>query len=129
MPRATTAGFSLIETLIAFALVVTIVSAGYAVIGQAMGRQQRLVDDLELSKFGRSILTEYVVTFPSVPKTGNYQGIWEWEIRERRIECPDTAAIGVPVDHWQIEARVWLTNHPKNVLEVQTAVVRSKATP
>lgn len=93
--RDPNSGFTLLESLIAFAILAMVIGAGYAILSQSLGRQARLAQDLELSRFARTILIEYAVTYPKLPGRGVFDERLSWEITEEQqsFTAPERMAL------------------------------------
>lgn len=118
-------GFTLLETLIAFAIGTLVIGTGFVVVGQALSRQVQLEARLNLSQFARATLTEYVVTYPAMPTSGIYAERWEWQITESLLPTPDLSVIGLPMQYFEIGITVREVGEPLDV-HLNTAVARRK---
>ena len=123
--RRRTSGFTLLETLIAFAIGALVVGTGFVVIGQALTRQAQMESRLELSQFARATLTEYVVTYPEMPRKGTYGGAWSWDINEAPLASPSLDEIGLPIRYVDVTVTVQRIGEPLE-LSLSSAVARRR---
>lgn len=119
------AGFTLLETLIAFAIGTLVVSTGFVVVGQALIRQAQLEARLELSQFARATLTEYIVTHPLMAKSGTYGEVWSWKIKEQPLPSPPLDEIGLPIRYVDVTITVRRIGEPLE-FSLSSAVARKK---
>lgn len=118
-------GFTLLETLIAFAIGSLVIVAGFGVVAQASNRQAQVKNRFELTRFARATLTEYAVTYPMVAVSGVYADKWQWKISEKVQPQPDLKSIGMFVDYVQIFITVSNIHQPlTDPVSMTTAVVR-----
>ncbi len=119
------AGFTLLETLIAFAIGTLVVSTGFVVVGQALIRHAQLEARLELSQFARATLTEYIVTHPVMANSGTYGEVWSWEIKEQPLPSPPLDDIGLPIRYVDVIVTVQRIGEPLE-FTLSSAVARRK---
>jgi hypothetical protein len=80
---------TLLETLLAFAGLSTVLIGLYGGIIKTSRAERAAQTRLEDTEFARSLLEEYVITSPNLPKTETYSSRWSWEIRETPYDGPE----------------------------------------
>ena len=56
------------------------------VISRSVSGQFESIQDYEITAMARTVLEEYVVTYPAMAKEGTYRDRWSWTITERPAE-------------------------------------------
>ncbi len=81
MRRDGEAGFTLLEVLGSFVILVLVVTAIYQAQARTLGGTSKAEQQLELHQFARSQLEELLVrpTIADFPTSGVYAQTWEWE--------------------------------------------------
>ena len=122
--RSKNQGVTLLETLLAFAALSTVLIGLYGTIIRINSAEQAARAQLETTEFARSVLEEYVITYPSLPKTGDYGRRWSWVITEAPYSGPAENPLPGIFDLIEITAKV--ENHTGNAPPVilRTSVVR-----
>ncbi|MEP4035214.1 prepilin-type N-terminal cleavage/methylation domain-containing protein [Pseudophaeobacter sp.] len=81
-PSAPTAGMSLLEVMVAFALLSLVLVVVLNASSTLKLLQAKSIQKYEATAFARATLDEYIATYPSMHKTGSYKDSWEWTISE-----------------------------------------------
>ena len=84
--RAPAHGFTLLEAILAFAVLGMVLAATYSLSVQYMRQQIEAQQDYELTTMARALLDEYTLTYPMMPTSGTYKNAWEWQITEASQE-------------------------------------------
>ena len=74
------AGFSILEAMIAAAILSAIAIVVLPSFSATAARQAQAIERYHAMEAARSLLEEYIATFPNVPETGTYAERWEWQI-------------------------------------------------
>ena len=84
--RTPTRGFTLLESMLAFAVLGMVLAATYSLSVRSMVQQTKARQGYELTTMARAILDEYVLTYPKMSTSGTYKNTWEWHITEELQE-------------------------------------------
>ncbi|MEP2149205.1 MAG: type II secretion system protein [Roseobacter sp.] len=123
--RDKTNGFTLLETLIAFAIGSMVIISGFSVVAQTNNRQAKLQGRLDLARFARATLIEYAITFPTLSTSGIYAEKWSWKISEAPLPQANLEAVGLSVEYVKIDITVSDIHQPnQGSLSLSTAVAR-----
>lgn len=122
--RATRAGFTLFEVLIAFAIVALTMVAVMALFAQATSQQVERLRELRLAEFARSVLEEYSETWPDMAQSGVAAGIWHWQVNEITETPNPPSSIDSELGYFRVTARVWKSDMPEMAYEVSTLMAR-----
>lgn len=80
--RNNRSGFTLLESVLAFAALAIVLTSLYTLTAGAFQRQIEAEADFESAAMARAVLEEYVATYPAMPKVGTYADRWDWQISE-----------------------------------------------
>lgn len=75
-------GFTLLEVLLAFAILNFSLVTLFTIATRTTSAAAQARAELENAQFARSVLEEYVTTYPLLTTEGEYAGRWSWEISE-----------------------------------------------
>ncbi len=78
-------GFSILEALIATALAAVLGAAVLAMIIGTAATPNAAQERLDATETARSLLEEYVITYPRMEETGTYGTRWTWQIVETPV--------------------------------------------
>ena len=68
--------------MLAFAIIGMVLATNYSLSVRSMRQQIEARQDYELTAMARTVLVEYVLTYPAMPKSGTYKDTWVWQIKE-----------------------------------------------
>ncbi|WP_082015894.1 type II secretion system protein [Leisingera sp. ANG-M7] len=85
LPRHWQRGFTLLETVLAFAVLGMVLSGLYTVSARSAGRLADARNTYLASEFARSMLDQYILATPPPSSSGTYRQTWDWEITEQRL--------------------------------------------
>ncbi len=91
-------GFSLLETLVAFALTAMVLASFYQTASNTLILTNQSLSNYQRIQLAQSILEEYL-TIPNQPKIGKFNNKWNWEIST-------VAVTGVPKTRYHKLAQV-----------------------
>ena len=81
--RTQSRGFTLLEAMVAMALLGIVLTTVYSVSANFTRRQADARNEYELTMMARALLDEYRITYPEMATSGVYKGTWEWWISEQ----------------------------------------------
>ena len=84
--RAPICGFTLLEAMLAFAVLGMVLATTYTISVRSIRQQMEARQDYDLTIMARAILDEYVQTYPQMQKSGTYKNTWDWQISEEPQE-------------------------------------------
>ena len=122
--RSRTAGFTLLEAMLAFAMLGMVLAATYNLSVRAMRHQIEAGEDYELTAMARALLDEYVLTYPAMPTSGTYKDVWEWWIAEAQQPVLDATEYDHYFEFVRITALVKKKSSTSAPLELSTVVAR-----
>lgn len=122
--RALKSGFTLLEVLVSFAIVVLVMITVMETFAWSTIKQAEGVHDLWLKEFGESVLTEYSGAGPEMPLDGAEPGGWSWHLSEHEITPSSQGAVDLGLYYIQLTARVWNTARPDLTSEAIAVVAR-----
>lgn len=70
MARRRKSGFTLLESLVAFAIVSLVAGTAYLSLASSYARQAHVMRNLEMARLARALLTEYSATWPAMADEG-----------------------------------------------------------
>lgn len=114
----------MIEAMVAFAIMAIIIGATMITLGNATRLQAERLQSLELAEVSRSILEEYTVSYPNLPRSGEANGTWSWRISERAIVPDPPGVLAAVMEYVEIGLQVWRTDRPERILETSTLMAR-----
>ena len=116
-------GFSLLETLVTFALVAVVLAAIIPILpGQSTRTAQRL-HRLLATEFAYSILEEYRVTYPQMLAKGR-SGQWHWQVAEASFKPAEPGALDGLVQYIELTATVWVDDERDSAISLTTMAAR-----
>lgn len=122
--RSGRSGFTLIEVMIAFAIVALVLTTVAVTLSGAATQQTNRLRELWLSEFARSVLDEYAETGPGMPPSGQAKGGWYWEVGEKAASPNPPGPLDQDLGYVAVTARVWNVAAPDQVFEVSTLLAR-----
>ncbi len=81
--RCETRGFTLLETILALALMGVVLSGVYALSARSTAQASQAKQSFLANEFARSLMDEYLLANSTLPETGTYKDTWNWKISER----------------------------------------------
>ncbi|WP_193222070.1 prepilin-type N-terminal cleavage/methylation domain-containing protein [Amylibacter sp. SFDW26] len=78
-------GFSLLETLVAFALATMVLAIFYKTTGVTLTQSHKALSEHQRLQLAESILDEYLIV-PDTALKGRFDGRWEWQISTSIVE-------------------------------------------
>lgn len=122
-------GFTLVEALIALAVLAIAVSGGIAVINHALSQQARIMENSQAERLARNLLVE-----PPTDGTGQFRlrangPIARWELTESIIQSGPLGGVELHWVRYDLDV-VWQSGGMTQDLQVQRIVLRpSPASP
>lgn len=104
--RKSQAGFTLLETLLSFAIVSLVLAAGYTAASQLSVKQTELRQKFLATEFARAVLEEYLAEGTSLDTTGRYKDAWAWEISETPVPGFFTTSLDDQFDFLRVTSKV-----------------------
>ena len=121
--RSRVLGFSLLETILAFSILVVVLISIYSVVFGGFKRQTLAETQYELTMMARAVLDEYVVTYPEMPREGIYKDMWVWTITEERVEGLRPTSMDAYFEFFEIKAQVGLADAPQGTMQTLSTIV------
>lgn len=122
--RNAQSGITLLEVLVAFAIVAVVMVSVFESLPWLAMQQAKRLHDLWLSEYARSVLEEYSVTGPSVATSGQSPGGWHWQISETDVRPNPLGPMDTDMGYVSATARVWNESEPNSVTEANTLLAR-----
>lgn len=120
-PRA---GVALLDALLAFTVVSMVVILGYVAASGSLSREARAAERYLLTEFARTMLIQYVVTYPDTPAEGVYRDTYAWRIVESP-EFPDgLEGSGLDIHYRRVDVAAWRPATPSITAELSTLTAR-----
>lgn len=104
--RRPDAGFTLFETLLAFAMFAGLAGVVALAVFDMVDRQGRMAARIEADEAARALLTEYVETWPAMVEEGTYRDRWRWRIEEVALPREDLRDVGLTLDVIRVEIAI-----------------------
>ncbi|MBB3711998.1 general secretion pathway protein I [Limimaricola variabilis] len=127
--RRATSGFTMLEVLLAFAMLTIVTGAVLGVTSSALQGSARRVERAWLVELARSVTEEHLATrgfVATVESLGQYEE-WHWRIEERPAE-PIVAMPGVALDGYvTVAVSVWNDAAPERVVTLESLVAERPA--
>lgn len=118
-------GFTLLETIIAFAILSLVIVASYATINQILDREKKALASLEASEMASSILEEYIVTKDTALFENTYRNTWSWNLSEHRVPPIIATRFDNRFNYTEIKLELWKLSTPKVKYNYQTVHVQA----
>lgn len=109
--RQKNTGFSLLETLIAFAIFTVVLGTVYSSLNSMAVRNTKVDRKLALTELAHAVLTEYTVTYPEMPQRGKVGELYEWAVISRPYEVEGDSSI-IAAEYLEIEVQAWVSSLP-----------------
>ncbi len=122
--RSRTGGFTLLEVMLAFAMLGMVLAATYSLSVRSMRQQIEARQDYELTAMARALLDEYVLTYPAMPTSGTYKDTWDWRITEAPQDVLEPTDYDYYFEFVRITALVKKKMSDSAPIELSTAVAR-----
>ncbi|MEX0301155.1 MAG: prepilin-type N-terminal cleavage/methylation domain-containing protein [Leisingera sp.] len=78
-------GFTLLETVLAFAVLGMVLSGLYTVSARSTRQLADARNTFLAGEFAQSMLEQYILTTPPPPSSGTYKRTWDWQISEQQV--------------------------------------------
>lgn len=124
LSRSHSAGFTLLEAMLAFAMLGMVLAATYSLSVRSMRQQIEVRQDYELTAMARAILDEYVLTYPTMPTSGTYKDVWDWQITEAPQDVLEPTDYDYYFEFVRITALVEKKRSDSAPIELSTVVAR-----
>ena len=82
MARRRKSGFTLLESLVAFAIVSLVAGTAFLSLANTYARQAHVMHSLEMARLARALLTEYSTTWPAMADEGVLGERFFWTISD-----------------------------------------------
>lgn len=122
-PRLGNRGFSLLETLVAFALVAVVLAAIVPILPVQSTRVHQRLYRLHATEFAYSVLEEYRVTYPQMQAQGR-SGPWHWQVTEANFNPVEPDALDGLVQYVELTVTVWVDDERDSAISLTTMVAR-----
>ncbi len=128
-PARSEGGFTLVEALIALAVLAIAVSGGIAVINHALSQQARIMENSQAERLARNLLVE-----PPADKTGQFQlrtngPVARWELTETIIQSGPLGGVELDWVRYDLDV-VWQSGDRTQDIHIQRIALRpSPASP
>lgn len=122
--RASEAGITLLEAVVAFALLTVVMVMAFPVLTRgSIGSTLRL-DRLYASEFALSLIEEYRVRGDALPSSGTDNSGWSWRISEAIVRPDGPTSLDGLMVLVEVEMSVWHPDRPEGAQSFHTLVAR-----
>ncbi|WP_282092530.1 PulJ/GspJ family protein [Epibacterium ulvae] len=122
--RSSNAGLTLLEVMLAFAIMGMVLATSYSLSIRLMSQQISTQEEYELSVVARAVLEEYILTYPKMPMFGSYENTWDWRIEEKPQEVLEPTDYDYYFEFIHITAQIRKRNSNTRNLGLSTVVAR-----
>ena len=105
-------GFTLLETLLAFAIVGLVLGGSYSLSIRSATKLNTTKERYLATEFARSLLDEFIYTTAPPAGTGRYKNVWDWEISSAQVPGLRTTALDPHFAFYEVTAKITRTNSP-----------------
>ena len=122
--RTANSGFTLLEALIALALLVLVLSTAIPAVTGAAARQAGRLNALHATEFAASVFEEYRVTFPQMETVGEDESGWNWQIAETPVAPDGRTSLDSAMQLIEMRLTVWHRDRTANKYDFTSLVAR-----
>lgn len=120
-------GFSLLEALIAIAIVALAMGAVMVTLSRLSVEQRDRLDRLQLTEFASSKLEEWAFGgSAATDATGTATNGWSWDLSEVAFEPDPVSTMNASMSYGRVTVRVWKSANPSTSIELSTVVARRR---
>ncbi|WP_028031206.1 type II secretion system protein [Gemmobacter nectariphilus] len=125
-PRGSEAGITLIEALVAFALLTLVMTMAFPVLTRGSVGSAKRLDRLHASEFAMSLMEEYRVRGEAVPLSGTDISGWSWTISETVVHPDGPTSLDGLMVLVEVKLAVWHPERPESQQIFHTLAARSR---
>jgi len=122
-----TAGFSLLEAMISFAVAAMILTLVISGLVRTAGLPVRVTSKYFQSEMARSLLEEFAVTFPEIKQAGTYREQWEWRTSVRKISPLEPTKFDTLIEFFELSVEIRDIGQSENKKEYSMVIARPGA--
>lgn len=123
--RCSETGFTLVEALVALAILAIAAAGGIAVINQAVGQQSRIMERQEAARLARSLLAEVPEVMEGTVQLRQNGPRAVWQIEETVLHSG--ALGGVELDWARLDVTItWDSNGVENQVDHSAVILRPR---
>ena len=127
LQRNPSAGISLLESLLAFAILSIVLASGYTAMSQLAGKESELRHRFLATEFARAALVEYLTPGTGFAQQGTYRDTWTWEISETPADGLFSTSLDSQFAFFKVTARVSSQVRPRlHPVELHRTVARRR---
>lgn len=123
--RNTSAGFVLLDALVAFAIAALALTAILAALPNTSVRHMERLDRHLATEFAFSMLEEYRVTFPVMPPEGEDPTGWSWSISESAAQTEAQPTDNL-LQYVEVTVLAWHRDRPDVRSTLQAIIARRR---
>jgi type II secretory pathway pseudopilin PulG len=123
MRRHPTAGFVLLDALVAFAIAAVALTVLFALLPGSATRQSERLNRYLATEFAFSVLEEYRVTFPQMSAAGEDPTGWSWSVEETKSKVQDNSADNLIV-YADVTVTAWHRDRPDLQATLNATIAR-----
>jgi type II secretory pathway pseudopilin PulG len=123
--RAKSAGFVLLDTLIAFAIAAVALTVIFATLPNTTFRQAERLNRHQAAEFAHSVLEEYRATFPEMLRDGEDRSGWSWSIVESDVEHGTGPNVDL-IQYVEVTVSAWHRDRPDIRSTTQALIARRR---
>ena len=126
-PRQGQQGFSLFETLVAFAILAMVLTVSLSVFANSASRQSGRLHALHAAEFALSVSEEYRLTAPAMAEQGQAANGWAWRMAQTPVAPDGRTELTPLMDLIELEITVFHVNRSADVHRFTTIVARRRS--
>lgn len=119
-------GVTLLETLVAFAILAMVVTASLSVFASSATRQTGRLQALHAAEFALSLAEEYRRAAPAMSAQGQAPNGWSWRISEAQVAPDGPTALSPLMDLIALDITIYHASRAADLHRFSTIVARRR---
>ena len=119
-------GFTLLEALLAMSLVTLVGVSFLSGFSRTLSRENELLSQYHRTEWARSLLEEYLATYPNMPENGTISDYLRWEISEVAVPPLAETRYDTVVSLGQVTVTVYPIGNPKKASRLSQVILRKQ---